>query len=350
MFKIVHHYVRGRFERFYFKNHWHFVLDLFLLIMIIVLVASLIAVNFYKPVWPSQVQPPVQPVINLNHPPLDLEITPDAANMKLETGLVLRINYHNTSRSVINNFQISLISSDDNYLVSKLVVSPNEPDISLDANSVIFKDLTAGASGQATVTVYFKELNQVRVVNWRAESQYDYLGQHLQNDLSLPTIKIQAQLAVKAAAYYTSPQGDQLGAGPLPPVVGIPTNYWIFLEATSPSNWHNLIISARLPKGLSLTDRHSLLAGEFNYNTSTRQLIWKNAELVGRPDSYRLGFEVQLIPTASQLDKVLPLLSNTQYYATDALTGQEASGTLEQLTTNLDQDRFNSGQGRVVAQ
>jgi len=141
-----------------------------------------------------------------------------------------------------------------------------------------------------------------------------------------------------------------LGIGPVSPIVGIPTNYWIFWEVNSPSDFKDLIFGSRLPQGVELEAGRSLLSGEFSYNSSTRQLIWKVPEIKGEAGIYRLGFEVRIIPNLHQLGQVVPLLDASRYRAVDELTGKTVSGELSSLTSDLEADSFNSGQGKVINQ
>jgi len=349
MFKFIHRFFRGRFERFYFRSHWHLVLDLSLLIIIICLAASLIVLYLYRPNLPgfgAYARPP----LNLNNPPLNLEFSSAAEAIDLDDGATLKIIFKNSGQSAIVDLKLILETSDDNFSLKKIENTKPDSGVNIDNQTISFAKIPAGASGEAVVQVYFKSQSEGRIINWRARSEYSVGGQTLKADFNLPALKVKAELTLSDAAYYTSPQGDQLGIGPLPPLVGIPTSYWIFWEAQSRDDWKNLVVSARLPKGVELTDNRSLLAGDFNYNPETRQLIWKIPEFSGRADNYRLGFEVQLIPTAAQIGAVLPLLSNPQYYATDVLTGAEINGTLDKLSTNLDKDRFNVGQGQVAGE
>ncbi|MCX6794795.1 MAG: hypothetical protein NTY31_02310 [Candidatus Falkowbacteria bacterium] len=356
MLKLIHRYFRGRFERFYFKNHWHFVLDLSLTIIVICLAIGLIVLYSYRP-GSSSGGPNVRPVLDLNNPPLSLELTPAEGVISLNDGSTLKMVFKNNGSAAINDLKLIFETSDNNFSLKKITDIKPDAGLNIDNQAITinnqtinFAKIPAGASGEAEVKVYFNSKGEGRVINWRARSEYSVLGQILESSISLPALKVKAELSVTSEAYYTSPQGDQLGIGPLPPLVGIPTNYWIFWKTQSLDNFKNLIVSARLPKGVELTDSRSLLVGEFNYNPDTRQLIWKVSELAGRADSYHLDFEVQLIPTANQVGQVLPLLNNQQYYATDSLTGEEVSGALDKSTTALDQDRFNSGQGQVVSE
>ena len=56
-----------------------------------------------------------------------------------------------------------------------------------------------------------------------------------------------------------------------------------------------------------------------------------------------------MIPEEKDLGKVLPLLTNIKYSARDKFTGQEVSGFLPDLDTNLTADVLSSGKGQVIA-
>ncbi len=349
MIKFIHQYFRGRFERYYLKNHWHLVLDLSLTIVIICLLASVIGLYLYRPTASSLGTVNHQSV-DLNNPPLAITIVPAAGSVDLESGTLVRVDYKNNGAVPISSLRVTLESTDNNFSVDRLEKAEETQSVEFNGTNAVFTDLSAGVNGQAGLKVFFTSEKDSRVINWRARLEYMINGQTFKQDLDLQQLKIKADLKVTAAAYYTSPQGDQLGIGPVPPVVGLPTNYWIFIEAQSQADWQNLVVSARLPKGVELTDSRSLLAGDFKYNASARQLIWKIARLAGRTEKYHLGFEVQLTPTAAQAGQVLPLLNNLQYYASDTLTAEDAAGTLDNLSTSLDKDRFNAGQGQVQAE
>ena len=77
-----------------------------------------------------------------------------------------------------------------------------------------------------------------------------------------PIIDKKIVLNVRSAGYYYSPQGDQLGIGPLPPMVDIQTNYWIFWQIGNfNSDLENFTLTAQLPENIVWTGKKSLLAG-----------------------------------------------------------------------------------------
>jgi hypothetical protein len=171
----------------------------------------------------------------------------------------------------------------------------------------------------------------------------------LKERLILPDISIAAELSVRANTYYTSPQGDQLGIGPMPPQVGLPTSYWLFWEVSAPANFRDVVLSARLPQGVELGAGRTILTGKFNYNPTTRQAVWSLDELMAG-SKQRIGLEVVITPTSDQVGMVIPLTASSQYFGVDTITGREDSGSFGRQDTELEGDRFHAGQGKVVAE
>jgi hypothetical protein len=349
MFKFIHRYFRGRWERYYLKSHWHLVLDLSLLIIILILAACLWGFYIYHPniIFGNY----TRPAVDLNNPPLTLDWSVASSTITLAQGDQLKISYKNDGSTTISNLVIDLMSVDNNFSLDKVTLNPGNQAATGQGREVVVAAIPAGADGIVTAQVYFTAKNQAsRTIHWQAQAEYTVSGQLLKTAANLPDINLAVPFSIKDEAYYTSLQGDQLGAGPIPPVAGLPTSYWIFWSASSTANFKNIVVSARLPKGVELGSGRSLLAGDFNYSTSTRQLIWRVQDLQGGSDSYRVGFEVRIVPTSQQVGTILPLLDILQYYGVDSLTGDPVSGQIKPVTTNLDNDRFNAGQGQVVSQ
>jgi len=347
--KIMHHVWHSRWERFYSKSHWHLVLDLSLLIVIIFLVASLFTLYFYRPAlnWFGGF---TQSKVDLDNPPLELDFSVASSTLEKDGAAILKISFKNNGSAVITDAVIDLATTNKNFTLNQIKAVDNSP-ATINGRQVILTPIKAADSGEVELAIYFKiKETTERTIDWQAQSQYFFDGHLLKETVALPSLTLKAQLRAEEAAYYTSPQGDQLGIGPIPPLAGLPTDYWIFWEAEGSDSFKNVVFSAYLPQGLELTERRSLLAGDFTYNAASRQIVWKIKELTGRSDSYRLSFEVRLIPTTEQIGKVLPLLVNPRYYAEDALTGEESKGALNQLTTNLENDQFIQGRGEVVGQ
>lgn len=354
MFKFIGRHWQKRRERFYQKNRWHLIVDFSLGILVIVLAAILFSFYFYRPevsLQPTNIIPK-KAEINLNNPPLVLNLELTNSSLRLADGAELRLRIKNISKFLVEDIKLDLLVIDRNFTINKIEeISSDEPEskTQISHNQIVISKLKSSEEREVVYKVYFSDKTGIsRVIKWQAQSEYNVEGQTIKETFSLRDINLAAELSARAVAYYNSPQGDQLGSGPLPPVVSLPTNYWVFFELKSSGDFKNLVYTAKLPQGVELTDRRSVLAGDLKYNASSRQIVWTVSELKNQSDSYRAGFEIQFTPNALQLGKVVNLLTGINYYAQDTLINEENSGALSNLDTNLNFDRINKGQGEVI--
>jgi len=351
MLKFLNRHWQSRQERFYSKSRWHLVLDLSLGVIIIILAVIVVTLIVYRPNLSWLKYLGQTPAVNINNPPLAWEAVLATTTVKLTESATLKITLKNQGAYPAGDIRINLNAIDRNFSFSRIEAATPDAGAQISDQTIIWPTLSAGASRSADFRVSFAAKDEAsRLINWQAQLAYVLAGQTLTETLTLPVLKLAGELTAASVAYYNSPQGDQLGVGPVPPVVGLPTDYWLFWEAKSRGEFKNLVMSGKLPRGVEPTGNRSLLSGELTYNTSTRLLIWRVPSL-SADNSYdvRAGLEIRLIPTASQLGQVPVLLSNIRYYATDALTGDETAGNLADLDTNLEADKINQGQGTVSA-
>ena len=181
-----------------------------------------------------------------------------------------------------------------------------------------------------------------------ASINYTYQGRSISYPASSSRAKICSNLSVKSVGYYYSPQGDQLGTGPVPPIVDIPTDYWIFWEFDNfGNNLSSFFMSADLPKGLVWTNNKSVLEGNLQYGEISRRVIWTVDNIVNQGGKYEAKFEIGLIPEEKDLGKVLDLLNNIQFSAQDSFCGSKISGSKENINSDLKDDNFVNGKGKV---
>jgi len=358
MLKRIRRHFKWRMERFYHPNRWHLILDVSLITVIVVLLAVMLGLYLYQPKisLPSWIAP-ANPQIDLNNPPLVVSIEVEQEAIHLGDILNTEILLKNSGNEVIKDLVLNLKLKDENFTISKIEtnfeddVDGNSSNLKIENNKLMISEMAAGATSSTKIKVYFKSKNrQTNLINWQAESEYYFYRQLFKKIIDLPDIKVASSLRAQASAHYNSPQGDQLGFGPLPPVVGLPTGIWIFLKADASGNFKNFVMSAKLPDNVLFTDNFSLLAGNLNYNKDTRQVVWQINDLTSTNKDYRAGFEVQLIPEASQEGKSALLASNIKFQATDSFSGLKVDENLGSLNTDLENDLINKNNGRVISQ
>ena len=162
--------------------------------------------------------------------------------------------------------------------------------------------------------------------------------------------KVPSNLKVQATVLYNGLQGDQLGSGPIPPIVGIPTTYWLFFKAENNGNEvGDFLMSAKLPSNVVFTGNKTLSAGTISYQEDRHLLVWSIKALAKEKAVYSAGMEISLTPTTKQVGKNCELVNNIRYSAYDTEADTESSGTLKSMTSALDFDKINQGQGKVEA-
>jgi len=342
MIRAIRRRWQKRWERLYRPNRWHLMLDLFLILIMIFLGAASAALWLYKPNLPwilfQDVQHQAQ---EISHPQIVLELNFEKDSFLPGQAWSGDIQVSNVGLAPAENLQIEIFLVADGFSLAKSAEAAGQESIVLD-----FGRLEAKSEASSSLQLFFSPLSDAVRLDWAAKATWQDRGQAVSREFPLSSLSLERRLSVSAAAYYNSPLGDQLGSGPLPPLVGLPTTYWIFVEASANAAFSNLVISGRLPEGVELTGQRSLLAGEFEYSPGSRQFVWQVPSLQREADGLRLGFEVELIPGLEQAGKIPPLIEGLGYYAFDA-AGQEHSRQIGSLNSNLAFDRINQGRGRV---
>ncbi len=341
MFKNLNRYFRKRFDRLYRKRRWHLFLDISLIVVILILAVAILSLHFYNPKindFNSWTKPNgnSEEIIKITEPPIEASFTWENKTIKQAETAKISVTIKNTAAIAISDYKLIFSSRDNNFLVSGILAFP---------------DLAANSEKTFPLEINIKPTSAIseKLVNVRAEQNYQASNQVFKDSYDLPAIKVVSNLTISAAAYYNSPQGDQLGSGPLPPVVGLPTNFWIFLKAESDGNFSNFSLSAKLPKNVKLTENSSLLAGDLNYNEAARQIVWRIEKVETGSSEYRAGFEIQIIPEENQVGSLAMLLNQIRYQGEDIFTGSKIEGSISGVDTGLEADVLNRGEGTVIS-
>lgn len=160
------------------------------------------------------------------------------------------------------------------------------------------------------------------------------------------TLEIAGELRVTAAARYFTPEGDQVGRGPLPPRVGQTTKYWVTWDAKNLVRGADQVtVRAALPGGVEWTERMTATDGEApTFDATSRTVTWA----IGKLDrAMSASFELAVTPTAEQTGSFAALLGETTAQGVDDL-GTELVATAPAVTTELLGDERAKGKGVVV--
>lgn len=362
MFKRIGRHLKWRLEKFYRPNKWHLILDISLITIIVTLIAIVIGLYLYNPKidlrkinLPNWIAP-TNPQIDLNNPPLTATIKVSETAIYSDSALKIEIALKNNGDDNIKNLSLDLVSNNNDFVISKIEEylikdRANDYPLNISGTKIVISNLPAGMTASESFKIFFKtEVKNANLISWQANAEYYFYKQLFKNTIPLSDIKVAARVQAGAAVYYNSPQGDQLGSGPLPPVVDLPTDFWVFFKAEPTGDFNNFVMSAKLPNNVSFTDNSSLLAGNLTYNKDTRQVIWKIDNLNAAGDDYRAGFELELVPEAKQVGKNALLASDIRFQAEDIFSNLNDSGKLGSLDTSLNEDLINRGNGKVISE
>jgi len=358
MRKIIFNFWEKRRERFYKKKRWHLFLDIFFIIVMIVLAGVVFRLFLYNPRFIEMVTVPKIPidreaVKEKKEIKFNFEAEPLKAAVDFGEELVWNIKYQNVGEIDINKVEFSFDLDNSNFQLLSFRFSETEDELSVKDNTFILENISPGETKAVHLLVAWRNpvfsSGRLMTTTLNTKSVADKLI--LEKSLNLPSIKINTQLNLEANLYYHSPQGDQLGIGPIPPVVGVPTKYWLIVKASNQgNNLSNLIFSAQLAPGVELAQERSLLAGKFSYDDSRRRLIWQVDSLEASGGDYIANFAVSFTATSDQVGENALILNNLEYYVDDDWTGAEIHKKLYNLDTSLPADRLNKGEGRVLSE
>ncbi|MDD4902483.1 MAG: hypothetical protein PHE24_05100 [Patescibacteria group bacterium] len=288
--------------------------------------------------------------LNVTVPKFGVTISADKKIIKSEEAVNFKLNFTNQEGAAINNASLTIVAADSAVVLKNLALTGASA-FKTTGNTIVVGDLAAGQSGEVDFSALLsrKTISVDQQTGIIADINYQAGGRQVEYQMFSPKIKFLSDLQIGSKGLYYSAQGDQLGVGPLPPIVDVPTHYWIFWEINNAGNeLKNLSVSADLPANVGWTEQKTVLAGDLRYGQISRKVVWTVDDIAASGGNYRVGFEVELIPTAADLGKIPMLISNIQYSATDSFAGQEISGTLSNIDASLKDDPTASGKGTVI--
>jgi hypothetical protein len=288
--------------------------------------------------------------VEVNIPKFKVSATADKSYMNADDDATFHLTYENREQAIVKNVKLSFTSSNPDFLSDSVAIM-NAGKLKISGSTLSLSEMISGGKGAVDLKVRFdrRKIGTEAEAGLRIEVSYDLGGEPVSYPVGSAKIKISSTLNISSAGYYYSRQGDQLGVGPLPPTVDIPTRYWIFWEADNFGNdLKDFSLTAELPDNIVWTDNKSLLAGNLRYGQIGKRVIWSVDDISKDGGNNKAAFEIEIIPTANDIGKIKGLLSDIKYSAYDKFTGQAMSGDLKTITTDLEFDKMASGKGKIV--
>ncbi len=165
-------------------------------------------------------------------------------------------------------------------------------------------------------------------------------------------IKFSSNLQLAVASLYRS--GPFTNNGPLPPHAEQKTTYTIMWTVTNSTNAvSDGVVKTRLPQYVNFTGQKSPAGENITWDAATREVTWKLGTIkrntgIGT-DPRTAYFQVELLPSISQVGSVLPLVEESSLTGRDQFTNSSLSIIRGQVTTRLVSDSgFDQNESQVV--
>jgi len=147
--------------------------------------------------------------------------------------------------------------------------------------------------------------------------------------------------------------GDIENSGPVPPRVNAPTTYTVVWGVSNSFNQaSNVEVRATLPPYVKWTNLKSPQSEIFSYNKSTNEVIWNVGSILpdtGSGSTKKIYFQLEFLPSSSQIGQAPILLGETSLSGIDKVTGLKLNAKAEAVTTNYSNDpSFKGGDDRVT--
>lgn len=262
-----------------------------------------------------------------------------------------RIHYKHIGDEPLNNIQIG-ITSKNPFFSNQSVFAP------------MIQTLQPKDEGDVTITIPVFKTVPTKLLTSFENIQIIYNAFATYSLQSNPTERFTAEnkkrsiplttpFEIESFARYFTPDGDQIGRGPLPPRVGQKTSYWIFWNIDGTTNpIANTVIEGFLPENVNYSglDTSSEDLG-ISFDSQTRKLTWNIAHIPPTLDPnaqiYSVAFKVELTPVSSQINTSPILIKNIQFHGKDAKTNQLIKSSLSDITTNILDDIMAKNKGIV---
>lgn len=159
-------------------------------------------------------------------------------------------------------------------------------------------------------------------------------------------IKISTDFKVNAFSRYYSAEGEQLGRGPMPPIIGESTKLWIFFSAeTNYNDVNDIVVTGKLADNIQLTDNMSATSEKtIDFDPNGRIITWKVSHLPAPTKFYPeigVAFEISLTPDQNQIDQPIIIISDIKASGKDVFTGKLFNLSLPNITSLTIEEKTN---------
>lgn len=213
-------------------------------------------------------------------------------------------------------------------------------------------DVPALHSGEVAIVFDTVAIDEAAIA---ATLQYqDSIGRTYTREARVLVSLRSPQLNLESFARYYSPEGDQIGRGPLPPKVGEMTKYQIFfILGKTLSDFENVAVEGRLQEGVRWTGFTPGDGAVLRFDSVSRIVTWKVGEALAYfeaetdEDEKGVVFEIAFTPDETMAGKAATMIDHISIRGLEKKTGKFLEWNIPAITTNLSRDSKAAGKGAV---
>ncbi len=285
----------------------------------------------------------------ISNPKLKTNLRINSTNSDISKTVSFSLNYQDQENENISNLNFKIKTPEDFKLTNLRLKESNANlkviDNLIIVNKVPLKNQEQMINFSADIEKVQAKINQS--FKLLTETSYLLSDQTINYDVESEALKLNSEIKAEAKAYFYSPQGDQIGIGPLPPVVGLPTTYWLFFDISNFGNQlSDISLSGQLARNVFWEDQKNLLRGNLRYGASNKSFVWEIDNL-SSDDKTSSRFAVRLLADSDMVSETPILLENMYLSAYDNFTKKTISYKLADIDTNLIFDKLSQNQGEV---
>lgn len=313
--------------------------------------------------------------VMISNSPLSLDISLNNSDnyiARVGDRLVYTFHYKNNSTVTLENISLRASLVGQLFDFSKINTSASFNPLTnvftwMAANTPALASLGPGEDGSLTMELAAKnsfpirrvsDKNYLLKVQAQVESPTVPPDTAAQKTLSLAKMetKVAGKTDIQAKAYWRDASSGILNKGPYPPRVNQPTQYTIhWIVANYGTDVSGVNVSAFLQSGARWTGNvKSNVASAPVYDQNSGRVSWGIGDLsagtgvISAPPE--AVFQVELTPNISQLNQILPILSETKLQANDNFTSSTIESSAPVADTSLPDDKTITTSQRGVQQ
>jgi len=299
--------------------------------------------------------------------PLALAVRLDAGNdyaVKLGDNLNYTVSYINNSGQPLKNIVVRAQLIGEMFAADSINTSgsfrpADKMIIWNSANTPQLASLPSGSAGAVSFSIKVKDGYQVKRFSDKNFSLQILASGEATGDAKIISKakaenKLKGNLIVETKGFFRDADSGILNRGPLPPKVGQSTNFTIhWILRSYASDMTGVEVSAALGNNVKMVGEAKSNSGSVPYfDSGSNKMIWKvdrvqaNQGVLGDP--IEAVFQVEAIPSASQVATYMIIVGDTFVKAVDGFSGAEILNNDIAVTSALPDDVSVSGQGGVV--